>query len=124
MGPPADSRSVTQPVAMRVWLLGDFKVSVGPRTIEGDAWRLRKAVTLVKLLALEPWPDVGRKAASNNLRQALHAARKAIDPEQGSRYLASRDEYLLLCPESDLWVDVQSFEEAGTSRAWTLLRTA
>ena len=28
--------------AMRMWLLGGFSVSVGSRTIEGRAWRLRK----------------------------------------------------------------------------------
>ncbi len=69
---------------MRVWLLGGFRVSVGSRTIEGDAWRLRKAAALVKLLALAPdhrlhreqildllWPSLGKRAASNNLRQVL-----------------------------------------------------
>ena len=83
---------------MRVWLLGGFQVSVGARRIEQSEWRLKKASALVKLLALAPghrlhreqvmdllWPDLGKKAASNNLRQALHAARNAIDPAQGSR---------------------------------------
>ncbi len=37
---------------MRVWLLGGFSVSVWPRTIEGHAWRLKKAANLLKLLAL------------------------------------------------------------------------
>jgi hypothetical protein len=67
--------------AVRVWLLGGFRVSIGSRTIEKGAWRLRKAASLVKLLALAPshrlyreqimdllWPDSSRKAASNNLR--------------------------------------------------------
>ena len=35
------------------------------------------------------------------------------DPAQGSRYLASEDESLVLCPEGDLWVDVDAFEEAA-----------
>jgi tetratricopeptide (TPR) repeat protein len=33
----------------------------------------------------------------------------------GSSYLASRDESLVLCPESSLWVDVDAFEEAARS---------
>jgi DNA-binding SARP family transcriptional activator len=83
--------------AVRVRLLGGFRVSVGSRTITQDAWRLRKAAALVKLLALAPghrmhreqamdllWPDSGRKAASNNLRKTLHAARRALDPDAGS----------------------------------------
>src|SRR5919112_1659190 len=97
---------------VRVWLLGGFRVSVGSRTIPQDAWRLRKAATLVKLLALAPghrmhreqtmdllWPDAGRKAASNSLRTTLHTARKILEPAMGTRYLASEDESLVLCPE-------------------------
>jgi DNA-binding SARP family transcriptional activator len=111
-------------------LLGGFRVSVGSRTITQDAWRLRKAAALVKLLALAPghrlhreqimhllWPDSGRKAASNSLRKALHSARRTLDPTVGSFYLTSKDESLVLCPEGDLWVDVEAFEEgASTAR--------
>src|SRR5215212_11348530 len=112
--------------AVRVWLLGGFRVSVGPRAITQDAWRLKKGAGLVKLLSLAPghrmhrehamealWPNSGRKAASNNLRGALHAARRTLtsDPSMGSRYLASKDESLVLCPEGQLWVDVEAFEE-------------
>jgi DNA-binding SARP family transcriptional activator len=84
--------------AVRVWLLGGFEISVGRRTIEARAWRLKKAAGLVKLLSLAPghrlhreqvmdllWPDLGKKAAPNNLRQALHAARRVLDPAVGSR---------------------------------------
>jgi predicted ATPase/DNA-binding SARP family transcriptional activator/DNA-binding CsgD family transcriptional regulator len=113
---------------VRVWLLGGFRVSVGPRTIEQDQWRLRKAAALVKLLALSSghrlhreqvmytlWPDSGRRAASNNLRRTLHSARRALDPPPGSQYLASQDERLVLCPNSDLWVDVEAFEQAAAT---------
>src|SRR5215210_2419704 len=114
--------------ALRVWLLGGFRVGVGSRTITPDAWRLRKAAALVKLLALSPnhrlhreqamdilWPDLGRRAASNNLRQALHAARKTLGPAEGSHHLASGDESLVLCPGGDLRVDVDAFEEAAAT---------
>jgi predicted ATPase/DNA-binding SARP family transcriptional activator/DNA-binding CsgD family transcriptional regulator len=89
---------------------------------------MRKAASLVKLLALAPWhhlhreqametlwPELGRVAASNNLRQALHSARRALEPDSlvGSRYLASQDELLVLCPEGQLWVDSEAFEEAA-----------
>ncbi len=110
---------------MRVWLHGGFRVSVGDRTVWENAWRLRKAASLVKLLALAPshhlhreqvmdllWPDSGRKAASNSLRRVLHAARRTLYPAGGAHYLASEGESLVLCPESDLWVDVEAFEEA------------
>ena len=89
------------------WLSG-FR---GLQNHRGMPWRLRKAAALIKLLALAPdhrlhreqvmdllWPELGRKAASNNLRQALHAARRTLDPIGCSRYLTSEDEPLVLCP--------------------------
>jgi predicted ATPase/DNA-binding SARP family transcriptional activator len=123
-----ESSTSERPEAVRIWLLGGFRVSVGSRTIDGGVWRLRKAAALVKLLALSPghrllreqimdllWPDSGRKTASNNLRRTLHAARKVLDPHTGARYLASEDESLVLCPNRDLWVDVEGFEDAAAT---------
>ena len=61
MGPPAGSKGVRQsagstggPETLRIKLLGGFSVSVGSRTIQQNAWRLRKSAALVKLLALAP----------------------------------------------------------------------
>src|SRR5688572_25004949 len=101
----AKSPTGERPDAVRIRLLDGFVVSIGSRTIEEDRWRLKKAAALVKLLALAPrhrlhreqamdllWPDSGRRAASNNLRKILHAARKVLDPIAGSRYLASHEE--------------------------------
>src|SRR5215207_3346907 len=117
-----------KPEVIRIELLGGFRVWVGPQSIEEGAWRLRKAANLVKLLALAAgnrlhreqvihilWPELGMSAASNNLRQTVHTARRAFDPSMGTRYLASRDESLVLCPKSSLWVDVEAFEEAARS---------
>src|SRR5918994_3893769 len=109
--------------AVRISLLCGFRVALGSRPIEKDAWRLRKAAAPIKLLALASghrlhreqlmdllWPHLGKKAASNNLRNTLHAARTILDPAAGSRYLASEDDSLVLCPGGDLWVDVDAFE--------------
>ena len=52
---------------VRVWLLGGFRVSVGSGTIPQDAWRLRKAATLVKLLALTPGHRLHREQAMDLL---------------------------------------------------------
>src|ERR687890_2280487 len=114
-----------QAEAIRIWMLDGFRVSVGSRIIEARQWRLRKPAALVTLLALAPghrlhreqmmemlWPESGTSAASNNLRQALQAARRAFDSAVGSRYLASEEDQLVLCPRSALWVDVDAFEEA------------
>jgi predicted ATPase/DNA-binding SARP family transcriptional activator len=114
--------------ALRIGLLGGFSVTVGNRKVDENAWRLRKAASLVKLLALASghrmhreramdllWPDLGLRAASNNLRQALHVARRTLhpDPEIASRYLSVSGEQLLMCPQGHLWVDVEAFEEAA-----------
>jgi predicted ATPase/DNA-binding SARP family transcriptional activator/DNA-binding CsgD family transcriptional regulator len=124
----SNSVGSSAPEAVRVWLLGGFRVSVGPRTIQRDKWRSRKAAALVKLLALAPghnlhreqvmdvlWPNSGKKAASNNLRQVLYAARRVLDPASDSHNscLSLEDEHLILCPEGDLWVDMDAFEEAA-----------
>ena len=112
---------------VRIGLLGGFSVTVGDRKVDESAWRLRKAASLLKLLALAPghrlhrervmdllWPEAGKKAASNTLRQTLHVARKILhpDPEIASRYLSVSGEQLLLCPHGRLWVDAEAFEEA------------
>ncbi len=116
--------------AVRVWLLGGFQVSVGSRVIQSDAWRLKKAASLIKLLALARghslhrerimdllWPTLNTKAASNNLRQVLHVARKTLEPtpSTASRCLKLQGEQLVLCPARQLRVDVDAFEESATT---------
>ncbi len=90
-----------RPRAVRIWLMGGFRLSVGATTKDADRWRLKKAAALVKLLALAPghrmhrenamdllWPNSGRKAASNNLRQVLYAARRVLLPTRVSVSIA------------------------------------
>ena len=76
--------------------------------IEEGQWRLRKAASLIKLLAMAEghhlhreqivellWPDLAPKAASNNLHHVLHNARKILEPTRrpsASRYLRLQDE--------------------------------
>ena len=135
MGPSGSKRASSPQTggkreAVRVRLLGGFRVSVGSRTIPRDAWRSTKAAALVKMLALAPghrvhrervmnllWPDSGKKAASNNLRQVVYGARKVLDPASNSsgRYLNLKDEHIVLCPEGRLWVDVDAFDDAAAT---------
>lgn len=118
------------PEVVRVELLGGFRVSVGPRTIGEDGWRLRKARSLVALLALEPyhrmhrgrlmdllWPELDAGAAANNLRYALHVARRTLEPvpAAASHYLCLRGELLALCSGGQLRVDVEAFERAAAT---------
>ena len=129
---PADGNSSVARDAMRVRLLGGFQVTVGARTIREDEWRSRKASDLLKLLALEPghrmhqerlmyllWPELGPKAAANNLRQALHRARRILAPvvstAASSRYLRLEGDQITLYPEGQVWVDVKAFEATATT---------
>ena len=115
--------------AIRIRLLGGFRVSVGDRTVPENAWRLRKAASLIKLLALAPghrmhrervmdllWPELEASKVANNLHNSLHHARRILEPtpEAASRYLSLRGEQLVLYPEGDLWVDVEAFQEAAS----------
>jgi DNA-binding SARP family transcriptional activator len=112
---------------MRIRLLGSFEVSIGSRVIREDEWRLRKAASLIKLLALAPdhhlhreqimdllWPDLTPRAAANNLHQALHVARRTLEREAVThRHLSTHGESLALYPNGGLWVDAEAFGEAA-----------
>jgi predicted ATPase/DNA-binding SARP family transcriptional activator len=108
-------------------LLGGFTVQVDGAPVPDDAWRLRKARALVKLLALAPghrvhreqagallWPDRADDARSvaNNLHQAVYAARRALDAANadGAAIIALRDDVLAF--QGDVRVDAIELEAA------------
>src|SRR3712207_3577414 len=120
------------PETLRVWLLGGFRVSVGARKIGEEEWPLRKAASLLKLLALAEghrlhreqamellWPALDPQAALNNLHYPLYVARRTLESStrasSASCYLHLRGEWLTLCPDSPPWVDVEAFEEAAAT---------
>lgn len=105
---------------MEIRLLGGFGATVGGVDVDERAWRLRKARTLVKVLALAParrlhrevvaellWPEADATAARNNLHQALYAARRAL----GADALTLEAGMLALAEDAD--VDVDAFEAAA-----------
>jgi DNA-binding SARP family transcriptional activator len=125
---PEEAPGGMGPEAVRVYLLGGFRVRVGERAVGSGGWRLKKAASLVKILALSKdhrlhreqamdllWPELDVTAATNNLRQALHVARKTLQPTGASGYLRLRGEQVSLCPDSPLWVDAGAFEQAAAT---------
>ncbi|HEY4279047.1 MAG TPA: BTAD domain-containing putative transcriptional regulator [Conexibacter sp.] len=114
--------------ALSIDLFGEFRVSSGERTVGEGTWRLRKARSLIKLLALDRghalhrdqvlellWPDLARASAGNNVRQALHVARRALDTLgiDGGAALANDGERVMLDPPGGLRIDVEAFERAA-----------
>ena len=101
-------------------LLGGFQLQVSGRAVQEDVWRLRRAKTLLKLLALTPerrlhreqlaealWADGEGSAAG--LHQVLYVARKALasgGDEALAGSISMRDDVVEL-DGSRLWVDVE-----------------
>ncbi|GAA2882487.1 hypothetical protein GCM10010472_45740 [Pseudonocardia halophobica] len=119
--------------ALSIRLLGGFAVGVGARWVGDGAWRLRKARTLVKLLALEPerrvhqdrlcelwWPGNDGTATRNNLHQVLHAARRALGTVGVGGGIVLRRELVALAPGRPVVVDLEEFRRrARTARGST-----
>jgi len=123
-GPDSD----TKPPALRIELLGGFRVSVGGLAVRESVWRLRKARAIVKLLALADgrrmtqdellellWPGHNPDAAVNNFHRTLHAARSAL----GDAGLLRLHQGLLSLGSSEsqdtVWIDVDAFIEAAAA---------
>ena len=112
---------------MQITLFGAFAVRVGDALVPDGAWRLRKAKSLMKMLALAPehrihreratellWPERAPEAATNNFHQALYVARRALETAgaEASAVLPLRDDMLVLQPGGRVDVDVDAFEAA------------
>ncbi len=89
-----------------------------------DAWRLRKAKTLVKLLVLADghrmhrealvsvlWPERDAASATNNLHQALYVARRVVAGAPGALFCL-RDDVVLLSEGALPWLDTVAFDAA------------
>ncbi|MEW1689630.1 ATP-binding protein [Streptomyces sp. NPDC091265] len=108
-------RNPDGPPVLRVHLFGGFRVERDGGAPLADKWPRPSARSLVKLLAVSPghslhreqameicWPDSDPHAALGSLRVALHAARRAIEPELAPRasssYLTGEGTLLRLDP--------------------------
>ncbi len=117
---------------LEVRLLGGFEVRVAERLVPAAVWGQRRAAAIVKLLALEPghrlhreqvidllWPELDPDSAANNLRVALHHARRGLENAgaPANRFLVREGDALLLGPRDAVHVDVDAFAQAA-ARAW------
>ncbi|MFG3105364.1 ATP-binding protein [Streptomyces tendae] len=114
---------------LRIRLLGGFDVTRDGGPEPAARWPRTTAQALVKLLAVSPghrlhreqvmevcWPDTDAQAAQGSLRVALHAARRALEPELAPRaassYLVSNGALLSLDPRT-VWIDADHAQEAA-----------
>src|SRR5581483_7709888 len=106
---------------IHVMLLGRFEVTVDGIPVAVSNWTRRHAAALVKVLAMAPgrrlhraqvidllWPDDSIDEAVPKLHKAAHFARRAIDV---SNAVVLRGDNVVLCPEADITVDVDLFED-------------
>lgn len=118
--------------ALRIHLLGAFRVLVNACPVPETAWRSKRAAALVTLLALVPhyrlhreqvmetfWPELDPDAQANNLNVAASRARRALAlvGAPPGVFLVRRGETIVLGPPEAVWIDVAAFEEA-VAVAW------
>lgn len=115
-----------EPVGLRVYCLGAFKVYRGEEEIPSSRWKSKKARQLFKILLqarrqrfvprdvlLEHlWPEEDPEKTTNRLYVALSAVRKTLEPEtSGSSYLLRDGDSYRLHLGPDGWVDVDAFRD-------------
>jgi DNA-binding SARP family transcriptional activator len=122
---------ISAAAALRLGLLGGFRVARAGVAVPAFAWQRRSAKQLTKLLATTPshamhreqiceiqWPKASVDSARNSLAKALHAARHALEPErlarQGSPYLYARDDMIGL-DTNHVLIDADEFQRRAQS---------
>lgn len=113
---------------LRIQLLGSFTAQVNGSAVANGHWRLRKAKSLVAMLALAPgqhcrreqvldrlWPDLEPVAAARNLHQTLYVARQTLAGLRAGSdgLLAIRADTVVLDDAGPVAVDVLQFERSA-----------
>ncbi|WP_166849187.1 AAA family ATPase [Isoptericola sp. BMS4] len=124
-----DDRHDSRAPLLRLYLLDGFRAVRDGGPTPPERWSRPSARAVVKLLAVTPghrlhreqvmdtcWPEADPQAAQGSLRVALHAARRALEPELAPRaassYLVADGSMLALDPGT-VWIDVDHAEEAA-----------
>ncbi len=111
--------------AVRIDVLGCFRVAAAVGPVEEGDWPSRRSAELVQLLALSGrrqllrdevcdalWPHLSPDAAANNLRKAAHHARQVLGEADA---VVLRGGTVALFPDREVLVDVDAFEAAGAA---------
>jgi len=106
---------IAQDPTLRVVLVSAYELEDVAELVVGcGASGFISKIALGKQAIEALWPDRDGTAASNNLRQALFAARRALDSrgEDGAARIALVNDVLTLATDG-LRIDVEEFEEAA-----------
>lgn len=124
--------SVALTGSLQIQLLGGFDIELDGRRVHESAFARRKAIALLKLLALQParqfhrdqvidllWPDLSSNAGGAQLYKAIHHVRQALltcsPPVPVEELLFLRGELLGLAAPNGVVVDADTFEAAAAT---------
>ena len=127
MQPAAPAESSAEPPAppwLEVETFGTFRLRLAGKPLDPQSIGRRQAWTLLKILAThwgQPlsydelierlWPDADPKAARNRLQVAMHALRRALEPEpQRPQIILTDGETYRFDPQLPYRLDVERFE--------------
>jgi len=125
---PQAKDAIPVPAPLEVHCFGSFEVSLGCTKL--DSWHSLKAKLLLKYLITQGrrtvpkdvlmealWPEYDPHAANNNLKAAMHALRRTLNPngketngKESSTYVLFSEGNYIINPQADLLVDVDEFE--------------
>lgn len=113
---------------LHLTLLGGFEVRIGGKAVPEAAFPRRKAISLLKLLALQPgyqlhrdqvldslWPELAPQSASAQLYKAVHHVRQAFETAgqdcAPDELIQMSNEILKLAAPGGVHSDVETFEQ-------------
>lgn len=123
------------PPPLQVRTLGRFEVIQGVRPVPEQAWRLRRAGELFRLLLISPdrslyrdqvtealWPERATSSIPALFHKATSALRRTLEPDLPdkfpSRYLVVEEGRVTLQLPAGSTIDLERFEEAVRQNEW------
>jgi len=132
LGELVQPKVLPKSIHLEVRCLGRFEILSTWKQVE--RWQSVKAKSVLQYLMMRPrkpvikevlmealWPDFDPRAASNNLKAAVHSLRRTLggilESKKGFPCIIFLQGAYLINPEIDLWVDIDEFQ-----RHWALGR--
>ena len=127
VGPSAPRRAFSEPY-LRIRCLGSFEIERNGKLLVPQAFKRRKAVTLLKILVLHGgapvakesliewlWPESEAESGLNRLHGIVHALREVIEPIASGndwQVIHYDGEHYRFDPLEPCWIDLVEFDTA------------